>query len=180
LRWQDVKFLSCNKKNKPVKKGKSWNFDYWYDFRCLIPFLTDGKRNTGQVDKHWHALDKYQLALFLNKKRPFDKGSSIWEGVYTLFKLRNYLTHYKPEWHVIGGPESVQEGPQKDDTRELNEKLMTYRFKLNPFASGFPLEYMGFGGTTWAVRLSLAFTDTFCKRMCMKPRYSNDRQYLTI
>lgn len=57
------------------------------------------------VDEIWRLVemgsifDKYDMALFLKKKRHLDKGTNPYQEADNLIKLRNALVHFKPEWH---------------------------------------------------------------------------------
>lgn len=94
-------------------------------------------------------LEKYQIALVLNRKDKMDKGSEPYQSVVTLIKARNALVHFKPEWHDV---QCVHE----DISKRLKGKL-----ELSPFiddkAPVFPMQCMSHGFASWAIRSSLDF-----------------------
>ena len=88
------------------------------------------------------ALLKYQVALVLCRKPPFDRGTQSFQNAQLLIRLRNYLIHYKPEW--IGTSES----------HKLGEQLQQRDFQPNSLSVGsanpyFPDKCLGYGCANW-------------------------------
>jgi len=103
---------------------------------------------------------KYQIALALAGKDPFDTGCLPFQDIPRLIALRNALVHFEPEWS----------SPDPNTESERLRRKLEGRFKLNrrmmdtgnPF---FPDKCLGHGCARWAVQSSPAFTDDFFQRM---------------
>lgn len=114
------------------------------------------------------TLGKYQSALTLAGKPLFDEGTLPYQDVFLLTRVRNALTHYRPEW-VEGRPQKLEES-------------LKGRFLLSPFydkgSPFFPHRCLGHGCAQWAVISSIGFTDDFFAGMSLKPRYDRLRSKL--
>jgi hypothetical protein len=105
---------------------------------------------------------KYQHALLLLGKPALPKGESPYQDADSLVRLRNALTHYKPEW---------------DDSLNVHadiESRLTGKFDLNPLSTTsslwFPHQCLGAGCAKWAVSTAEAFVLAFCTRLGIPPR----------
>ena len=103
------------------------------------------------------ALSKYETALSLAGKQPFDRGAKVYLDASSLFALRNALIHYKAEWTT-----------DQDVHRGLEQRLSAC-FEPNPHAPKespyIPYKCLGYGCAAWAVRTAVAFTYDFGTRM---------------
>jgi hypothetical protein len=109
------------------------------------------------------VLDKYELALTLSKKEPFQTDIRPFQDVKLLIGLRNTLVHYKPK--TLG---SIDE---PDIQKKLKGKFRTNKLMEgsgNPF---FPDKCLGHGCCEWAVNASSAFADIFFSRIGIVPNY---------
>ena len=162
---------------KPIKN--------WDGFKtlinALISSLTSNKKDKyRQRVERWPVLDKYQLTLYLAKKRRFDKNSLSWESADALISFRHFLVHYKPGWIIAAAPPGKDEGPEDKETAKLEKKLKDYKICPNSLYPGaiFPYTCLGWKGANWAVEASLKFTDEFFNTMSLKPNYTNLRHLL--
>lgn len=108
-------------------------------------------------------LDKYQLALRFCGKKPFGKGDSPYQEVDSIIKIRNTLTHYKPQ--SLSG----------DSIHKL-EKRLRGRFEDNLLMLGsgnpyFPDKLLGRGCADWAVASTRKFADKFFSEIQVIPNY---------
>lgn len=108
-------------------------------------------------------LDKYQLALRFCGKNPLSKGESPYQEVDSIVKIRNTLTHYKPQ--SLGG----------DNLHRLEGRLRG-RFQENKLMFGsdnpyFPDKVLGKGCADWAVASAGTFTDKFFSEIGVVPNY---------
>ena len=165
--WSEEKAGSCRdfenvmyRLTRSLKKSKSYYKDRSVDF--------------------WYTLDKYQLALRLNRHCQFDKNSLSWQSANTLIELRHFLVHYKPGWTIIAAPSGKYEGPENKNTAKLENKLKDYKICTNPLYQGslFPYKCLGWKGANWAVESSLKFSDEFFNWMGLKPNYDSLRYLL--
>ncbi|PZQ76038.1 MAG: hypothetical protein DI563_08000 [Variovorax paradoxus] len=90
------------------------------------------------------TLEKLDLALYLLRLPPLDQSSSPYQDVSVLIRLRNALTHFKPEW-------SDQQVEHAKLSRNLAHKAVLSPF-LPKSESLFPRGWMSHGTTSWAVR----------------------------
>lgn len=103
------------------------------------------------------TLQKYQVALIMAQKKPFDQGSSPFQPASNLIVLRNNLIHYKPEW----------------DSDLRNHKNIEARlrgvFPENPYSDHtqafFPHRCLGHGCAAWGIKSAWAFVESFYSRM---------------
>jgi hypothetical protein len=108
-------------------------------------------------------LDKYQLALRFCGREPLSKGDSPYQEVESIVKIRNALTHYKPQ--SLGG----------DNVHRLEGRLRG-KFQENKLMSGsgnpyFPDKVLGRGCADWAVASARTFTDKFFSEIEVVPNY---------
>jgi hypothetical protein len=118
--------------------------------------------------------DKYEVALDLLAKEPFDRGKSNYQAVKSLVDLRNALIHYEPEMYPIPGPRNPQV-PQ--DAMPKLESSLRGKFALNPFAREdfgfFPDKCLSAGCATWAVNASASFALEFVTNAGIVERWKN-------
>jgi len=108
-------------------------------------------------------LDKYQLALRFCGKEPFNKGKSPYQEVDLVVRIRNALTHYKPQ--SLGG----------DNIHRLEAGLRG-KFSENKLMSGsgnpyFPDKALGRGCADWVVASVRKFADKFFSEIELVPNY---------
>jgi hypothetical protein len=103
------------------------------------------------------VLLKYQHALLLLSRKELPRGENPYQAADGLVRLRNVLTHYKPEW---------------DDSPDAHADLQSRlagRFDLNPLSTEshlwFPHRCLGSGCAKWAVSTADTFVSTFCSRL---------------
>ncbi|SRR6266581_2088980 len=101
-------------------------------------------------------LEKFELALLLKQADPFDRGAAPYQDVAALIKLRNALTHFKPEW----------ENEQVEHAKV--SAVLAGRFDPSPFLGPteplFPKRWATHGCTVWAVRSVVKFINEFDQR----------------
>lgn len=111
------------------------------------------------------TLDKYNLILSFANKKPFEKGSTTYQKVDDLIKLRNALVHYKPEW--VG-----------DEPHKFEQRLKKYQFDINvimksPGNAFFPQQCLGHGCAKWALQSSIKFVEEFYNKLGYKYPFGN-------
>jgi len=113
----------------------------------------------------YSIVEKYQIALTLADKIPFEESDDIFQDIKTLTQLRNELIHYEPMWiELFDDP--IKE---RNNMRKIGRKLQHKNFSQNPFTEAgrpyFPDKCLGHGCAQWAVMRSLAFCEKFCIKM---------------
>ena len=109
------------------------------------------------LEKFWKTferkspLEKFNLALLLRDKPEIDDKSDDYRAMLAVLKLRNALTHFKPEW---------SHAPDKH--QKLSKELESY-FSPSPIFKGdqfiFPMAWAGHSCTSWAVQTAVKFID---------------------
>lgn len=101
-------------------------------------------------------LDKVDLVLLLREKGSIDRSRSPAQDVGLLIKLRNALTHFKPEWF-----------DEQEEHAKLSAQL-SGRFLSSSFFSDiepiFPRGWASHGCTAWAVESVVSFIREFEKQ----------------
>ena len=98
-------------------------------------------------------LDKFDLALFLREAGSLNRGVTPTQDVALLIRLRNALTHFKPEW--------------LDEQQEHAKLSGQLRGRFSPSAffpkdeSIFPRRWATHECTAWAVKSAINFIDEF-------------------
>ena len=112
-------------------------------------------------------LDKFEFALLIKSAAAFDRGSSPYQDVSTIIRLRNGLMHFKPKWF------SAQEEHAK------SSNLLAYRASLCPFFPEseplFPRGWTSHATVEWIIRSSLDFILEFELRSNIEPRMAKFR-----
>jgi len=105
---------------------------------------------------------KYQHALLLLNRASFPKGENPYQDADSLVRLRNALTHYKPEWD------------NSPDVHADLQSRLTGRFALNSLSTKshlwFPHQCLGSGCAKWAVSASEALVCEFCAKLGIPAR----------
>ena len=114
------------------------------------------------------TLRKFESALVLCEKQPFDRGASPWQDVPLLISLRNKLVHFEPQW-------SGKEADRNFERKLENKFPLHLWFEKSPGNPFFPDKCLSHGCAEWAVSTSLKFADEFCSRMGITPNYHNFR-----
>lgn len=120
------------------------------------------------------VLDKYDIALDLLAKPPFDRGQEPFQGASALIALRNALIHFEPEFYPVP---NLRGDPIPQDVLPDLEKKLHGRFALNPLAYDqfgfFPDKCLSAGGARWAVESSTSLVYAFVKRMGIVERFKD-------
>jgi len=127
----------------------------------------------------YSILEKYDIALTLMRRAPFDKGTSPYQEVSILVQLRNVMVHYEPEW-ITG----YSTNPGAKVTEHKFQKSLQGRFPLNPLTSAnnpfFPDQCFSHGCAAWAVESTVSFADAFFARMGLAAPYDHVRDQLGV
>jgi hypothetical protein len=163
-------------------------------FSHFAGFLDRQKQDGYSNVERWSILDKYQAALFLNKKSPFGKGLKR-QAAYTLIGLRNYLTHPKPETVILAGPEGTRLGPEKEESADLEQRVTDliesdalrpaagYAHEKLFLASPFPSNCLSSGLARMGIKSALEFNNAFSSWMGTKnmtSKYPQLQQQMSI
>jgi len=137
------------------------------------------------VERWGPAENKYQCALVLAGKEPFDGTEGELKSVCVLRMLRNELVHHKPTWitYDLGEELYRSEGFHLDKlANELKIQLTKYyvtkygkdpnsinpnpiKNQLDPYSIHFPRGYLGATCAAWGIKSSMDFTEKFFSNM---------------
>lgn len=120
------------------------------------------------------TLEKFELALEINKKPALPRDATPYQDVKLLIDLRNALVHYEPETIFNFSTNNEDKIPE-----HIFEKKLRGRFELNrltgPGNSFYPDKVLGAGCACWAVASAVAFADSFFERLGVQPIYAHAR-----
>lgn len=161
-------------------------YNSWQGRSYLERYL-ENSNPSNNVSWKWSTLDKYQLALALNKKRPIGKSNQKRKNVFILNEFRNYLTHAKTEWVVTRALKRKSKGnvfgrpkPETQKTVKLERRIKALiksdenrPLEGYPHEDSLPIPYFPYNCLTanfakMAVKSSLEFHNEFSNRMCVK------------
>jgi len=116
--------------------------------------------------------EKFEFALLLRDGEAFDRGAPASQNFDILVRLRNALTHFKPEW-----------SDEADEHERLSRAMMN-RAVRSPFYPAheplFPRAWASHGTARWAVQAALAFVEDFEGRASLPSRFANCATRLTL
>lgn len=106
----------------------------------------------GELEKRKSSFDKLELALSLRNKPKFNRKLPLLKGLEALGRLRNELTHFKPEWsHKLKKHHAISSSIQG-------------HFQPSGWFPGepiFPRAWVSHSCTEWAVNTSIDFLKEF-------------------
>jgi hypothetical protein len=110
------------------------------------------------IDKIWDMserkspIEKLDLILHLREKPALDKKAAYYKAMIAVIRLRNELTHFKPEW-----------SHEADIHIKISDVLKGYFIRSPHFANEliFPSAWVGHSCTSWAVKTTLDFIREF-------------------
>jgi hypothetical protein len=156
-------------------------------------YLSNKKR--GNNVSFWLPVwDKYQLALFLNKKTSTSKRNPKRKNVQTVIDVRNELIHFKPSVSQ-GSSQSPRLEPIGRDLKsikrrvdaliasEKNRPYNAHEHEEDILTSGFPYDFLSARFARLALQSVLQFDEHFCKKMGLesaRTRFSLEQQIATI
>lgn len=159
--------------------------DGWHGFKDVI-----SPENLAAMRKMWDLevprtasysiVNKYNIALVLAQKEPFDKGGALYRDVFNIIRLRNALIHYEPE--VVDIWDTDVKPLPKSSINHKWERTLKKTFKPSPFYPDghiyFPQRCIGYGCAIWSLRNAVMFADQFYEKIGMKPSYEHFRDSL--
>jgi hypothetical protein len=152
--WEDILANASASVLLTVAALESYANELFADHETNFPGI-----RTDVLIKLWESyelkpvLDKYDLALLLRQTSLLNRGNAPTQDVNLLIRLRNALTHFKPEWF-----------DEQQDHAKLSSQL-NGRFLPSSFFSAsesvFPRRWATHGCTAWAIKSAINFIETF-------------------
>jgi len=106
----------------------------------------------GEIERKKSSIDKLDLALTLRRKSKLDRKLPLLKAIHALGRLRNELTHFKPEW-------SHQQKKQLSISSDLADHLQPNQWMKKD--SLFPSAWIAHSSTVWAVNTTIEFLKHF-------------------
>ncbi|MFZ0011284.1 MAG: hypothetical protein WAL97_05195 [Halobacteriota archaeon] len=151
-------------------------YNWWIKQNAKFKTYLSKKSKSDNVSYWLPAWDKYQLALFLNNKKPISKRNPRRRNVQTLINVRNELIHFKPGVSV-STPQSSTLEPVDYNIKVLKRQVAAlinsdtsrphngYQYEKELLASGFPYDFLDAAFAHLTLQSILQFDEYFCKRM---------------
>ena len=164
--WDDLYAQSIATVLTTVAGIEAYANELFVDHAQVFPDLrVDVMAKLWELYEQKPTREKFEFALLLRQGGPFDRGAAPFQDVAALIRLRNALTHYKPEW-----------SDQLDEHAKLSKSL-EHRASPSPFLplteSLFPRAWASHGSTTWAMRSAVAFLSDFERRAKLDSRIAS-------
>ncbi|WP_439402595.1 hypothetical protein ACNJYA_09270 [Bradyrhizobium sp. DASA03068] len=111
------------------------------------------------TDKVWELserkppLEKLDIVLELKQRLALDRKADLYKALLAVVRLRNELTHFKPEW-----------SDEADKHKKISDVLRgQFQYDDRHFKTEdiFPRAWAGHGCTSWAVKTVTAFLKEF-------------------
>ncbi|MBD2505387.1 hypothetical protein [Anabaena azotica] len=124
------------------------------------------------------TLEKFHKVLSVAGKQALDKGSSPYQDINFLIKIRNVLMHYKPQ--MIIQSSDFEPIPITKKFNELNFHALesANKFPQNPlfeeYSPYFPDRCLGYGCAQWAANSSVKFVKKFYNTLGVEPHPALD------
>lgn len=147
--------------------------ELFIDHSKVFPELRDEvMAKLWQLYEQKPPLEKYEFALLLKQGPEFDRGSSPYQDVAALIKLRNGLTHFKPEWL----------GEQVEHARL--SAILAHRARLGPFfpltEPLFPRGWASHDTAVWAIKSVVSFILKFEENSQICPRMEQFKERFNV
>lgn len=170
---REVKAIEAEHAGEPF--GEFFERILWYSSACVLSCAAGLEAYANEMfvdrathfpdlpapvaDKIWELLEpktpveKFDMAVLLRDKSVLDRGTEPTQGVVVLTKVRNALTHFKPEW----------DNEQVEHAKLA--KALSGRFAPSLFLpsseSLFPRRWASAGACEWAVTTCVEFLLAF-------------------
>jgi hypothetical protein len=161
--WDEIFAQSSAVVFAAVAALEAYANEMFIDHREVFPELRDEvMAKLWELYEQKPPLEKYEFALLLKQSTQLDKSSSPYQDVAALIRLRNALTHFKPEWFS----EQVEHA-------RLSATLV-HRAKLSPFFPAteplFPRGWASHDTAVWAIKSVVSFILKFEQDVRIRPR----------
>ncbi|MEQ1814800.1 MAG: hypothetical protein ABL860_10185 [Candidatus Nitrotoga sp.] len=161
--WHDILANASGALFTAVAAVESYANELFVDHEIIFPELKlEVMAKLWELYEQKPILEKFDFALLLKGATAFDRGSSPYQDVFIIIRLRNGLMHFKPEWF------SAQEEHAK------LSKVLAHRVTRCPFFAEseplFPRGWTSHATVKWVIRSALGFMLEFENRSGIKPR----------
>ncbi len=161
--WEGILAQSTAAVLTAVAALEAYANELFVDYSRIFPDLrVEVMARLWELYEQKPPLEKYEFALLLKQGQALDRGASPYQDVFALIKLRNALTHFKPEWE----DEQVEHSKV---SAVLKGKFAPSPF-LGPSEPLFPKAWASHGCASWAVRSVVEFILDFERRASLASR----------
>ena len=163
--WEDIQSNSIASVLTSVAALEAYANELFVDYAKVFPELRlEVMAKLWELYEQKPILEKYEFALILRQGPAFDRGAPLYRDISALIKLRNALTHYKPEW-------SHEQAEHAKVSGVIKGKACASPF-FPPSESLFPRAWASHGSTQWSVRSVVSFILDFEKRSGIESRFA--------
>lgn len=117
-------------------------------------------------------LRRFTIVLHLLGKHPINAGSTEWQNVDLLIRLRNEIVHYKSLWN--------DEMSRKKFIKQLQSLKHNRPPFVDPLTTYFPHHCLNADCAAWAANSALRFLDLFYSHLEVKPFWDPLRDSLKV
>ncbi len=161
--WNDIFANATAAVFASVAALESYANELFIEHKTVFPELrTEVMAKLWELYERMPPLEKLEFALILKNGSAFDHGASPYQDVAAVVKLRNGLTHFKPEWFS-----------EQEEHARLSSQLR-HRALLSPFFPPteplFPRGWASHDTVVWTVRSTFDFILEFERRVHIDDR----------
>jgi hypothetical protein len=169
--WEEILANSSAGVFASVAALEAYANELFVDYRTVFPDLPEQvMAKLWELYEQKPILEKFQFALLLKRAEQFDAGLPLFQNAAALIKLRNGLTHFKPEW-----------SDEQSEHRKISGALAG-RFTPTPFFPAeeplFPRAWTSHGCMQWSIRSVVNFVFEFERRIDLPSRFAPFQQRL--
>ena len=163
--WEDILANAIATVFTSVAALESYANELFVDHAIVFPELRlEVMSKLWELYEQKPILDKYEFALLLRQGEALNKGASPYQHIAALIKLRNALTHYKPEW-------SNEQVEHAKVSNALKHKAIPSAY-FPAHEPLFPKAWVSHGTACWAIRSVLLFINEFEQKASLNSRYA--------
>jgi hypothetical protein len=116
----------------------------------------------------YSILEKFEIAVALADREPFDRGAKPYQEVKLLVMLRNEWIHYEPAWMA----EHEERAPRGIETLEGHFPFAPRNKDIEKFSLHHCISH---GCAEWGVLSAVEFADHFFRKMGVRPNFEHWR-----
>ena len=161
--WHDIFANASATAFAVIAAMESYANELFIDHKTVFPELrVEVMAKLWELFEQKPTLEKFEFAVLLKNGKALDRSASPYQDVDVIIRLRNSLTHFKPEWF------SAQEEHAKLSAR-LRHRAALGRF-FPPTEPLFPRGWACHETCVWMIRSVLAFLLDFEQRARVTPK----------
>jgi hypothetical protein len=163
--WEEILASASAGVFSSVAALEAYANELFVDHRTVFPdFPEQVMAKLWELYEQKPILEKFQFALLLKSAEQFDSGLPLFQNAAALIKLRNGLTHFKPEWR-----------DEQSEHRKISGALAG-RFTPSPFFPTdeplFPRAWTSQSCIEWSLTSVMNLVLEFERRITLPSRFA--------